>query len=158
MTPAIELVRHHCIAHIIHEYPHDPASSAYGREAIEKLAVDQERVFKTLIVDLGKRRLAVAIIPASAMLSLKLTAKSFGSKKAVMADATDVLRSTGFVLGGVSPLGQRRLLPTLLDQSANQFDTIYVSAGRRGLEIEMSPNDLVSLSRGKFAEIAETHH
>jgi Cys-tRNA(Pro)/Cys-tRNA(Cys) deacylase len=92
------------------------------------------------------------------MLSLKLTAKSFGSKKAVMADATDVLRSTGFVLGGVSPLGQRRLLPTLLDQSAIQFDTIYVSAGRRGLEIEMSPNDLVSLSRGKFAEIAETHH
>ena len=75
-----------------------------------------------------------------------------------MADATDVLRSTGLVLGGVSPLGQRRLLATLLDQSANQFDTIYVSAGRRGLEIEMSPNDLVSLSRGKFAEITETHH
>jgi len=157
MTPAIDLVRHHCIAHIIHEYQHDPASSAYGREAIEKLAASQERVFKTLIVDLGKRRLAVAIIPALATLSLKLTAKCLGSKKAIMADATDVQRSTGFVLGGVSPLGQKRLLPTLLDDSAIQFDTIYVSAGRRGLEIEMSPNDLVSLSKGEFADIAETH-
>jgi Cys-tRNA(Pro)/Cys-tRNA(Cys) deacylase len=157
MTPAIDLVRRHLVAHIIHEYQHDPASSAYGREAIEKLAVCQHRVFKTLVVDLGKRRLAVAIIPALSKLSLKQTAKHFASKKVIMANASDVQRSTGYVLGGVSPLGQKRLLPTLLDQSAAQFDTIYVSAGRRGLEIELSSNDLVLLSQGKLADIAETH-
>ena len=157
MTPAIDLVRRHLVAHIIHEYQHDPASSAYGREAIEKLVVCQHRVFKTLVVDLGKRRLAVAIIPALSKLSLKQTAKHFASKKVIMANASDVQRSTGYVLGGVSPLGQKRLLPTLLDQSAAQFDTIYVSAGRRGLEIELSSNDLVLLSQGKLADIAETH-
>ena len=157
MTPAIDLVRRHLVAHIIHEYQHDPSSSAYGREAIEKLAVCQYRVFKTLVVDLGKRRLAVAIIPALSKLSLKQTAKHFASKKVIMANASDVQRSTGYVLGGVSPLGQKRLLPTLLDQSAAQFDTIYVSAGRRGLEIELSSNDLVLLSQGKLADIAETH-
>ena len=157
MTPAIDLVRRHLVAHIVHEYQHDPSSSAYGREAIEKLAVCQYRVFKTLVVDLGKRRLAVAIIPALSKLSLKQTAKHFASKKVIMANASDVQRSTGYVLGGVSPLGQKRLLPTLLDQSAAQFDTIYVSAGRRGLEIELSSNDLVLLSQGKLADIAETH-
>lgn len=158
MTPAIDLVKKYSIAHIIHEYHHDPASNSYGREAIEKMAVCEAQVFKTLVIDQGNQKLAVAVIPALTMLSLKMSAKSLGCKKVLMADSAVVQRSTGYVLGGVSPLGQKRLLPTLVDQSATHFDTIYVSAGRRGLEIELNPHDLVNLLKANFVDIAEVNN
>ena len=138
MTPAIELVKQHGIAHQLHHYQHDPAAASYGAEAAEKLGLLPQQVFKTLVLSLDAKQLAVAVLPVSQQLSMKLAAKALGAKKADMANAHDVMRSTGYVLGGVSPLGQKKLLPTVIDSSAQQFATIYVSAGRRGLEIELS--------------------
>jgi len=155
MTPAINLVRKKKIQHRIHEYDHDPSSSSYGSEAAQKTGVDEERVFKTLITVLDNGELVVGIVPVSSMLSLKLIAKAIQAKKAAMADKVAVERSTGYVLGGVSPLGQKKQLKTVIDSSAKNFPTIYVSAGRRGLEIELSPEDLKSLTRGVFAEICQ---
>ncbi len=154
MTPGISAVRKAGIAHKIHDYDHDAASESYGLEAAEKLGVPAERVFKTLVVSLDGRELAVAVLPVRAMLSMKRMAKAADAKKASMAEKTDVERSTGYVLGGVSPLGQKRRLRTILDSSAREYATIYVSAGRRGLEIELNPDDLARQVDGKFAEIA----
>ena len=155
MTPAILLANKHKIPHSVHEYTHDPASESYGTEAAEKLGVPEARVFKTLVVSLDNKELAVGVVPVSAMLSMKLMAKAAGAKKAAMADKTDVERATGYVLGGVSPLGQKKRLKTIIDASANQFPTIYVSAGRRGLEIELNPEDLRKLVNGTFADICQ---
>ena len=153
MTPAINAVKKAKVTYKIHEYAHDSASPSYGLEAAEKLAVDENRVFKTLVVSLDNGELAVAIIPVSTTLSMKLIAKSLNAKKAVMADKTDVERSTGYILGGVSPIGQKKRLKTVIDSTAKDFASIYVSAGRRGLEIELRANDLSTLINGKFAEI-----
>jgi len=155
MTPGINAARKAKIAHKVHEYVHDPASESYGLEAAEKLSVPEARVFKTLVVSLDSRELAVGVIPVSSMLSMKRMAKAAGAKKAAMADRADVERSTGYVLGGVSPLGQKKRLKTIIDSSASQHPTIYVSAGRRGLEIELSPADLVRLVNGVLAEICQ---
>jgi Cys-tRNA(Pro)/Cys-tRNA(Cys) deacylase len=155
MTPGINAARKAKIAHKVHEYVHDPASESYGLEAAEKLSVPEARVFKTLVVSLDSRELAVGVIPVSSMLSMKRMAKAAGAKKASMADRADVERSTGYVLGGVSPLGQKKRLKTIIDSSASQHPTIYVSAGRRGLEIELSPADLVRLVNGVLAEICQ---
>ena len=155
MTPAIRTLEKNKVAHQVHKYSHDPASEAYGPEAAEKLGVPEARVFKTLVVSLGPRQLATAILPVSSKLSMKLIAKAAGAKKAAMADPHEVQRSTGYVLGGVSPLGQKRRLPTVIDSSAGSFSTIYVSAGRRGLQIELSPDDLRRLTGGTFAAVAE---
>ena len=153
MTPAINLAKKHNIAHRVHEYAHDPSSESYGLEAAEKLGVSSDRVFKTLVAELDNRSLAVGVVPVSAMLNMKLFAKAAGAKKATMANPADVERSTGYVLGGVSPLGQKKRLKTVIDSSAQQYDTIYVSAGRRGLEIELSPMDLQKLLNGLFDKI-----
>lgn len=153
MTPAINLAKKHNIAHRVHEYAHDPSSESYGLEAAEKLGVSSDRVFKTLVAELDNRSLAVGVVPVSAMLNMKLFAKAAGAKKATMANPADVERSTGYVLGGVSPLGQKKRLKTVIDSSAQQYDTIYVSAGRRGLEIELSPTDLQKLLNGLFDKI-----
>ena len=139
MTPAIDAVRKAKIAYKIHEYAHDSSSESYGFEAAEKLDVAAARVFKTLVVSLDNKALAVAVIPVSSRLSMKLVAKAAGAKKATMAAQADVERSTGYVLGGVSPLGQKKRLKTLINASAKDNATVYVSAGRRGLEIELSP-------------------
>ena len=155
MTPGINVAKKAKIAYTIHQYSHDPASESYGLEAAEKMGVPAERVFKTLVVSLDNKDLAVAVVPVSSMLSMKLIAKAAGSKKAGMASASDVERSTGYVLGGVSPLGQKKRLKTVIDASAGSFPTIFVSAGRRGLEIELSPNDLRSLTNGSFAAICQ---
>ena len=155
MTPAIELARKHRINHRVHEYAHDPSSESYGAEAAEKLAVPESRVFKTLVVMLDNKELAVGVIPVSSMLSMKLIAKAAGAKKAVMAAASDVERSTGYVLGGVSPLGQRKRLKTIIDVSAADHATIYVSAGRRGLEIELSLLDLKTLLNAVVVGISQ---
>ncbi len=153
MTPAIKLAKKAKIAHTIHEYKHDPSAESYGLEAAEKIGVEAARVFKTLVVDIGDKNLVVAILPVTAMLSLKAIAKAVKAKKAVMADKQDVMRSTGYVLGGVSPLGKKKRLTTIIDSSANNFATIYVSGGRRGLDIELSPADLQHLTQAQFATI-----
>ena len=155
MTPGINAARKAKIAHKVHEYVHDPETESYGLEAAEKLGVPVDRVFKTPVVSLDSRELAVGVIPVSSMLSMKRMAKAAGAKKAAMADRADVERSTGYVLGGVSPLGQKKRLKTIIDSSASQHPTIYVSAGRRGLEIELSPADLVRLVNGVLAEICQ---
>ena len=155
MTPGINIAKKAKITYKIHEYSHDPSSESYGAEAAEKMGVPEERVFKTLVVSLDSKDLAVGVVPVSAMLNMKLIAKAAGAKKAGMAAASEVERSTGYVLGGVSPLGQKKRLKTIIDASAESFPTIYVSAGRRGLEIELSPNDLRNLTNGTFAAICQ---
>lgn len=155
MTPAINTAKKSKVAYQVHEYVHDSSTESYGQEAAEKLGVEAARVFKTLVVDLGNKELAVGVIPVSSMLSMKFFAKAAGVKKAAMAEKSDVERSTGYVLGGVSPLGQKRLLKTIVDSSAENFPSIYVSAGRRGLEIELAPGDLIKLVNGVFADICQ---
>ncbi|WP_417512792.1 Cys-tRNA(Pro) deacylase [Marinobacter sp.] len=155
MTPGINAACKAGITHTIHEYHHDPASTGYGNEAAEKMGVDPARVFKTLVVTVDGKSLAVGVVPVTDMLSMKLIAKAAGGKKASMADPQEVQRRTGYVLGGVSPLGQKNRLMTLIDVSAQDFDTIYVSAGRRGLEIELSPGDLARLTGGRFAPLRQ---
>lgn len=153
MTPAILLAQKSNIKYKVHDYEHDPKSSSYGLEAAQKLNVDENRVFKTLVVKLDTGNLAVAVIPVSSQLSMKQVAKALASKKADMADAAEVQRSTGYVLGGVSPLGQKKALATVIDTCAESFPTVYVSAGRRGLEIELQASDLKDLTRASFASI-----
>lgn len=153
MTPAIELAKRQKIKHQIHQYEHDATATSFGLEAAEKLAVEPAKIFKTLVVETDKQQLAVGIVPVNTKLNLKKLAKALKTKKVVMASVAKVENSTGYLLGGVSPLGQKKALVTVLDESAEQFATIYTSAGRRGLEIELSPADLLNLTRGKLANI-----
>ncbi|MET0357448.1 MAG: Cys-tRNA(Pro) deacylase [Cellvibrio sp.] len=155
MTPAIKLLEKAKISFKVHEYHHDPAAESYGLEASEKLGVDDARVFKTLVVMLDAKDYAVAVIPVAHMLSMKQIAKAAGAKKAAMADKIAVERITGYVLGGVSPLGQKKRLKTFIDESAQEFASIYVSAGRRGLEIELAANDLKSQTNAIFAPLTQ---
>ena len=154
MTPAINAAKKARITIVVREYEHDPACAAYGLEAAEKLDVDPRRVFKTLVADLGGE-LVVAVIPVGEMLGLKHLAKAAGAKKAAMADKALVERTTGYVLGGVSPLGQKKRLRTFIDSSASSHPTILVSGGRRGLDIEISPQDLARVTAGRFFELAQ---
>lgn len=135
-----------------HAYEHDPAAPSYGTEAAQALGVPPEQVFKTLVADVDGT-LTVAVVPVSGSLDLKALASAVGGKKAAMADPAAVERSTGYVLGGISPLGQRKRLRTVLDESALGFETVYCSAGKRGLEIELSPHDLVSVTGAVTAPI-----
>lgn len=153
MTPAINAAKKAGIAYRIHEYEHDPGAASYGLEAAEKLGIPAERVFKTLVAE-ADGRLAVAIVPVAASLNLKALAAALGAKRAEMAEMAQAERSTGYVAGGISPLGQKKRLPTVLDDSATGMETICVSAGRRGLEIELSPKDLLAITGGKLAAIA----
>ncbi len=155
MTPAITLLMKHKITHRVHEYEHDSNSDSFGMEAAEKLAVDPQRIYKTLVLELDNKQLAVGIVPVQHMISPKLVAKQNNTKKAKMADKDRVSKVTGYVLGGVSPLGQKRKLPTCIDQTAAEYDTIFVSGGRRGLDIEVSPHDLASLCGAEFADIVQ---
>ncbi|HAU8253510.1 Cys-tRNA(Pro) deacylase [Vibrio vulnificus] len=155
MTPAINLAKKKKVPHIIHEYQHDPRAASYGLEAAEVLGQDPKKVFKTLLFCLNgeAKNLAVAIIPVDQKLNLKLAAKAANGKKADMADPEIAQKTTGYVVGGISPLGQKKALPTFLHISAEQQETICVSAGKRGLEIELAPKDLLMLTRGHFAEL-----
>jgi len=150
MTPAVNIAKKAKIAYTLHSYTHDPASASYGEEASEKLGISADRVFKTLVAQIDGREFVVAVIPVSSMLSMKQIAKAAEGKKAEMANGSDVERSSGYLLGGVSPLGQKKRLKTFIDSSAENFPTIYVSAGRRGLEIELSPNSLRILCDGEI--------
>ncbi len=155
MTPAIQLARKARIQHSVHEYEHDPKHDSYGMEAAQKLGLDPDHVFKTLVVQLDNDQLACAVLPVSKQLNMKRMAKAVGVKKAEMADAAVVQRSSGYVLGGVSPLGQKKSLTTVIDASAQTLDTMYVSAGRRGMDMGLQPADLQRLTRGVFAAISQ---
>ena len=155
MTPAIDFARRSKIPCEIHAYEHRSGCESYGEEAALGLGIDMQRVFKTLVVSQSDDKLAVGIVPVSHQLDLKRFAKAAGTKKVAMADGAQVEKSTGYVLGGVSPIGQKKRLKTVIDAYAQDFDTIYVSAGRRGLEIELRPDDLKMLTNGMFAEICQ---
>jgi len=150
MTPAINIAKKAKIKYTIHEYKHDADNSSYGEEAAIKLNISTEQVFKTLLVELNSKELVVAVLPVSHKLSLKNIASCLKAKKAVMANKDDAQRSTGYLLGGISALGQKKRLKTIIDESASSFDTIYISAGKRGLEIELNPKDLAKLLNAKF--------
>ncbi len=154
MTPGIEAAKAAGIQFELHEYEHDPRADGYGTEAAIKLNLDPASIFKTLVIQLDGTSLAVAVVPVTGQLNLKRAAKALGSKKAEMAPTKKVESTTGYVLGGVSPLGQKRQLATVIDSSAEELNTVFVSAGKRGLEIELQPADLASLTGGVFADIA----
>ncbi|MGI1987459.1 Cys-tRNA(Pro) deacylase [Shewanella glacialipiscicola] len=155
MTPAVRLAKKAQIPFDILEYSHDPHCAAYGEEAANTLGLDTAQVFKTLLVATDKTHapLAVALVPVDHQLNLKTVAKCLGQKKLQMADAELAQKSSGYLVGGISPLAQKKPLPTLIDASAQNFDRIYVSAGRRGLEISLAANDLAKLCKGSFADI-----
>jgi Cys-tRNA(Pro)/Cys-tRNA(Cys) deacylase len=139
----------------LHPYEHDASAQAYGEEAADALGLPYERIFKTLVAEV-ESGLAVAVVPVSGKLDLKALAAALGGKRAAMADAAKVERTTGYVVGGISPLGQRKRLPTVVDSSALEFATIYFSAGKRGLQIETAPANLISLTGAVTAAIGRS--
>ncbi len=149
-TPATRAASKAGIEHTVHEYAHDPSADSYALEAAEALALDPARVFKTLVVaaDGGSDGLTVCIVPSDATLDLRAV-----GKRAAMAPTERAERVTGYVAGGISPLGQRRALPTLVDDAALAHATVFVSAGRRGLELELAPDDLVALTRARVVRL-----
>ena len=152
-TPATAALAAAGVPFVLHPYTHDPSAPSYGAEAAEALGIDPSRVFKTLMVDV-EGRLAVGIVPVSGSLDLKAMASALGAKKAAMADPAAAQRRTGYVLGGISPIGQRQPSPTVLDSTALGLDTILVSGGRRGLDIELAPADLARLTNAITAPIS----
>ncbi|MDH6132596.1 Cys-tRNA(Pro)/Cys-tRNA(Cys) deacylase [Kitasatospora sp. MAA4] len=151
-TPATVALAAAGVPFTVHAYDHDPAAASYGGEAAQALGVAPERVFKTLVAEVDGT-LTVGVVPVAGQLDLKALAAAVGAKRAAMADPAAAERSSGYVLGGISPLGQRRALRTVLDAGALEHPTIYVSAGRRGLEVELAPADLVALTGAVTAAI-----
>ncbi|KRC56677.1 MULTISPECIES: Cys-tRNA(Pro) deacylase [unclassified Nocardioides] len=151
-TPATSALTAAGVAFTVHEYPHDPRAESYGTEAAEAMGIDPGRVFKTLFVDLDGA-LVVGVVPVVGQLDLKAIARALEGRKAVMADPRAAERATGYVVGGISPLGQRKAHPTVVDDSALAHATVFVSAGRRGLEVELSPAELVRLTAARVAPI-----
>jgi Cys-tRNA(Pro)/Cys-tRNA(Cys) deacylase len=155
MTPCIKLLKKSKVNYNVHQYTHDSSAESYGGEASEKLGISSEMVFKTLVVTTDANKFAVGVIPVSSMLSMKLMAKALGVKKVAMADAHDVEKNSGYVLGGVSPLGQKKRLKTIIDASAEKYPTIFVSAGKRGLEVELNASDLAKLLDANYENILQ---
>jgi len=155
MTPAVRQLKKQKIAFTLHQYQHDANALSYGEEAAKKLAVSAAQVFKTLVLSCSndKNTLAVAIVPVTHQVNLKSFAKALGVKKVQMAQAKQVETATGYVLGGVSPIGQKKRLKSIIDNSARHFESIYVSGGKRGLEIEIKVTDLVNVISAKLAAI-----
>lgn len=154
MTPAILLLEREGVAYEIHEYERGEELRDFGREAADELGLPEDQVFKTLLVSVdGERDPVVVVVPVSCTVSMKLAAAALGAKKAVMCDPAVAERTTGYVIGGISPLGQRKLLRTVLDESVELFDTIYVSGGRRGLDVALDPTDLARLLGASIAAI-----
>ncbi|KFU82559.1 Cys-tRNA(Pro)/Cys-tRNA(Cys) deacylase [Amycolatopsis lurida] len=152
-TPATALLAKQKVAHVLHAYDHDPRAESYGLEAVEALGLDPARVFKTLVAEVDGK-LTVGVVPVTGQLDLKALAAAVGGKKAKMADPAAAQRATGYVLGGISPLGHRSRLPVVIDSSAEKFETVHCSAGRRGLEVELAPGDLARLTGAVVAPIA----
>lgn len=153
MTPALDLLNKARAEHRVHSYEHDPKSASYGLEAAEKLGLDPRQVFKTLLACTEKHELLVAVVPVVGILDLKALAQAAGVKKCEMADPAAAQRATGYLVGGISPLGQKKRLRTFIDTSAQQVPTVHVSAGRRGLEVELSAAVLAQHTQGSFAPI-----
>ena len=153
MTPAINLLKKHKYDFKIHKYEHDPACTNFGDEAVEKLGLDANQVYKTLLAELTPKELVVCVIPVSKQLSLKELADIFGVKKAQMSQKDEAQKVTGYLLGGISPLGQNKLLRTVLHESINDFKTIFISGGKRGLDIELNPKDLEVILKAKVGRI-----
>lgn len=154
MTPAIRQLKKQKTTFKTHQYQHDASALSFGVEAAEKLSINAAQVFKTLVICTDTNKLAVAIVPVMFKLNLKAIAKTLKVKKVKMADGNRVEVTTGYVLGGVSPLGQKKPLTTIIDKSAQQFTNIFVSGGKRGLEIELAPEDLAKMCRATFADIS----
>ncbi|WP_436492054.1 Cys-tRNA(Pro) deacylase [Actinokineospora sp. HUAS TT18] len=152
-TPATTLLAKRKVAHTVHSYEHDPRHESYGLEAAAALGVDPSRVFKTLLADVDGA-LTVGVVPVVGQLDLKALAAAVGGKRAKMADVAAAERATGYVAGGISPLGQRKRLRTVIDVSATEMSTMFCSAGRRGLEVELAAADLVALLGATVAPIA----
>jgi Cys-tRNA(Pro)/Cys-tRNA(Cys) deacylase len=152
-TPATVALTKAGLAFTMHSYEHDPAAKSFGPEAAEALGLAPEQVYKTLLVEVDGK-LAVGVVPVDRQLDLKAVAAALDGKKALMADPAAAERSTGYVVGGISPIGQKRLLPTVIDSSAADYDTVYVSGGRRGLDIGLSPGDLITITSARTAPIA----
>jgi Cys-tRNA(Pro)/Cys-tRNA(Cys) deacylase len=153
MTPAINLLKKNKCDFKIHKYDHDPDCTDFGNEAVKKLGLDANQVYKTLLVELSPKELVVCVLPVSNQLSLKDVASAFRVKKAVMANKDEAQKVTGYLLGGISPLGQKKLLKTVLDDSVKSFQTIFISGGKRGLDIEVKPQDLEKLLRAKVYKV-----
>ncbi len=154
MTPAVKVLEQAGVAFTLAEYPHDPRSPAYGEEAARALGLSPDAVFKTLLARLDDGRLVMAIVPVSAQLDLKALARAAGGRKASLADPAEAERATGYVVGGISPLGQRKRLPAFLDIAAERLATLHVSGGRRGLEICLAPDDLARLTGARLTALA----
>src|SRR4051794_8481252 len=154
MTPAVRAAEAAEVSFSLRRYEHDPRADSFGLEAAEKLGIPPERVFKTLVARVDARQLVLVVIPVAARLDLKKLADAAGGKRAEMADPAAAERATGYVLGGISPLGGRKKLPTLIDRSALLQTTLLVSAGQRGLQMELAPTDLVRLTAATTAELA----
>ncbi|MDR9439156.1 MAG: Cys-tRNA(Pro) deacylase [Halomonas sp.] len=154
MTPAVKVLEKAGVAFTLAEYDHDPRSPAYGEEAARTLGLSPDAVFKTLLARLDDGRLVMAIVPVSAQLDLKALARAAGGRKASLADPADAERATGYMVGGISPLGQKKRLPAFLDVAAEHLTTLHVSGGRRGLEICLAPDDLAHLTGARLAALA----
>jgi len=154
MTPAINLLKKNKCDFKILKYDHDPECTNFGLEAAQKLNLNSNQVYKTLLVELSSKELCVGIIPVNCKMSLKDIAKALGSKNAIMADKNEAQKVTGYLIGGISPFGQKKRLKTVLDSSAKNFETIYVSGGRRGLDIEVKVEDMIKILNLKTADIS----
>jgi Cys-tRNA(Pro)/Cys-tRNA(Cys) deacylase len=154
MTPAVNALARAGIAFELREYAHDPRAASYGLEAADALGINPARVYKTLLAQLDAHELVVAIVPVSTTLNLKALAKAAGGKRAQMAKPADAQRATGYVLGGISPFGQKKRLRTVIDDSVRALATVHVSGGRRGLEIALAPADLIAATGAIAAPIA----
>jgi Cys-tRNA(Pro)/Cys-tRNA(Cys) deacylase len=154
LTPAINELKKNKIPFTIHKYKHDPKVTNYGLEASEKLNIDANMVYKTLLAQLNTKELIVAIIPVNKSLNLKEVASFFKVKSAVLANKDEAQKVTGYLLGGISAFGQKKRLRTILDLSAKSFETIYISGGKRGLDLQLDPNVIIKVLNSNYCNIA----